>query len=55
MQVQVTSSIRLVVAAGKLVGFHAAISVAATQTTSLYSHAGTYWFDRPTAPTSNSG
>jgi hypothetical protein len=31
---------------GKLVGFHAAISVAATQTTSLFSLAGTYWFDR---------
>ena len=31
---------------GKLVGFHAALSVAATQTDSLYSLAGTYWFDR---------
>jgi hypothetical protein len=31
---------------GKLAGFHAAISVAATSTTSVYSLAGTYWFDR---------
>ena len=31
---------------GKLVGFHAALSVAATSTPSLFSLAGTYWFDR---------
>jgi hypothetical protein len=31
---------------GKLAGFHAAISVAATQTNSVYSLVGTYWFDR---------
>jgi hypothetical protein len=30
---------------GKLVGFHAALSVEATSTSSLFSLAGTYWFD----------